>query len=219
VLLSRTGSASRFGHSRILGPTGVVKSLLASGNDPSCQRNGFAAGYHLRMRAVPPRIVVAVNASKSFVKSHLLSNRRPASSRLLGSRMGTRYRLQAHLACHFGLGPLQREWTCTSKLDPYRLAVVSRPRSSAVGLKDPYPSLHRPSEVCDIHLLESTDRTLSCYTVQHISRDSIVTMDYSYFSPPQQPYHHFMGISSNPYPHSGVDPDTIRSVVCSPTAA
>jgi hypothetical protein len=52
-----------------------------------------------------------------------------------------RYKLQAHLVRHFGLGPLQREWTCTSKLDPYRLAVILQPRSSAVGLKNRGPSL------------------------------------------------------------------------------
>jgi AP-1-like factor len=38
-------------------------------------------------------------------------------------------------------------------------------------------------------------------------------MDYSYFSAPPQPYHHFMGMSPNGFPHSGVDHDTIRSVV------
>ncbi|KAF1841353.1 uncharacterized protein K460DRAFT_293853 [Cucurbitaria berberidis CBS 394.84] len=38
-------------------------------------------------------------------------------------------------------------------------------------------------------------------------------MDYSYFSaPPQQPYHHFLGMPPSAFPHSGVDPDTIRSV-------
>lgn len=38
-------------------------------------------------------------------------------------------------------------------------------------------------------------------------------MDYTYFSAPQQPYHHFMGMASNHFAHSGVDPETIRSVV------
>ncbi|KAH7079349.1 hypothetical protein BKA63DRAFT_265147 [Paraphoma chrysanthemicola] len=34
-------------------------------------------------------------------------------------------------------------------------------------------------------------------------------MDYTYL---QQPYHHFMGMSSNGFAHTGVDPDAIRSV-------
>ncbi|CAO2657739.1 Nn.00g038650.m01.CDS01 [Neocucurbitaria sp. VM-36] len=37
-------------------------------------------------------------------------------------------------------------------------------------------------------------------------------MDYAYFSAAQQPYHHFVGMPSNPFPHSAVDPDTIGSV-------
>ncbi|KAH7381616.1 hypothetical protein BKA66DRAFT_120315 [Pyrenochaeta sp. MPI-SDFR-AT-0127] len=37
-------------------------------------------------------------------------------------------------------------------------------------------------------------------------------MDYAYFSAPQQPYHHYMGMPSNSFPHTGVDPDAIRSV-------
>jgi hypothetical protein len=63
-----------------------------------------------------------------------------------------RYKLQAHLVRHFGLGPLQREWTCTSKLDPYRLAVILQPRSSAVGLKNRGPSLR--AQVCDTLFIE-----------------------------------------------------------------
>jgi AP-1-like factor len=37
-------------------------------------------------------------------------------------------------------------------------------------------------------------------------------MDFSYFGAPQQPYNHFMNINSH-FPHTGVDLDTIRSVV------
>ncbi|KAF2741361.1 hypothetical protein EJ04DRAFT_507184 [Polyplosphaeria fusca] len=36
-------------------------------------------------------------------------------------------------------------------------------------------------------------------------------MDYTYFSAPQQPYH-FMGMPASGFPHTGVDPDTIRSI-------
>jgi AP-1-like factor len=38
-------------------------------------------------------------------------------------------------------------------------------------------------------------------------------MDFSYFSAPPQPYHRFMDITSNGFQHTGVDTDTIRSVV------
>jgi hypothetical protein len=38
-------------------------------------------------------------------------------------------------------------------------------------------------------------------------------MDYAYFSAPQQPYHHFMGMSSQGFPRIGVESDNIRSVV------
>ncbi|KAF2131891.1 hypothetical protein P153DRAFT_364369 [Dothidotthia symphoricarpi CBS 119687] len=42
-------------------------------------------------------------------------------------------------------------------------------------------------------------------------------MDYTYFSTQQQPqqqqpYHHYMDMASNPFPHTGVDPGTIRSI-------
>jgi hypothetical protein len=49
------------------------------------------------------------------------TKRPAASNRLLGSRLGRRYRLQAGLVGHFGVGATAAgEWTCTSKLDPYR---------------------------------------------------------------------------------------------------
>jgi len=41
-------------------------------------------------------------------------------------------------------------------------------------------------------------------------------MDYTaYFSaPPSQPFHGFMGMPpTSPFPHTGVDPDTVRSIV------
>ncbi|KAF2271188.1 hypothetical protein CC78DRAFT_506762 [Lojkania enalia] len=37
-------------------------------------------------------------------------------------------------------------------------------------------------------------------------------MDYTFYSAAPQPYHHFMGMPPSPYPHTGVDPDTIRSI-------
>lgn len=37
-------------------------------------------------------------------------------------------------------------------------------------------------------------------------------MEYAYYSAASQPYH-FMGMQPNPYPHTGVDSETIRSIV------
>lgn len=56
------------------------------------------------------------------------NSRRPVSSRLLGSRISMRYQLQAQLVHHFGLGPLQRVFTCTSELDPYHQAMIPDPQ-------------------------------------------------------------------------------------------
>jgi hypothetical protein len=38
-------------------------------------------------------------------------------------------------------------------------------------------------------------------------------MDFSYYGAPQQPYHHYVGVPPNPFPHSGIDPETAASVV------
>jgi len=53
-------------------------------------------------------------------------------------------------------------------------------------------------------------------TPQPRSANIIFAMDYSYFSAPQPPYHQFMGMSSHAFAHSGVEHDTIRSVVSIP---
>lgn len=60
-------------------------------------------------------------------------------------------------------------------------------------------------------LVKASSRRLTascCYTPDPTA------MDYSYFSAAPQPYH-FMGMPPNGFPHAGtgVDPETIRSIV------
>jgi hypothetical protein len=95
------------------------------------------------------------------------------------------------------------------------VAVILRARSSAVGLKARGPSLE-DQRFAIFYLAGSTEVSAYCIpdfvpSTAHC-RNISVAMDYSYFSAQQQPYH-FLGLSSDGFPHSGVDPETIRSVV------
>ena len=121
------------------------------------------------------------------------------------------------------MGSWQRERTCASKLDPYPRAGNIRPRSSAacqiIDISHPQDSLKFA-----ISPLLQQDGATSTTLLTRVKPISVQpprpppttshTMDYSYFSaPPQQAYHHFVGISSHPFPHTPVDADTIRSIV------
>jgi hypothetical protein len=49
-------------------------------------------------------MIVALATARSLVQSDRLSIRRATSDRVLGLGLNMRYRLQAHLVDHFGLG-------------------------------------------------------------------------------------------------------------------
>jgi hypothetical protein len=140
----------------------------------------------------------------------LVGSRNAASSCLLGSSMHTHYRLRAPLVGRFGAGAIPTGVDVHLSWIP-TVAVTSRPRSSAVGLKarGPSPRDHRFAILC----LAGSSTEQSALCVSNLAPVYVsVTMDYSYFGAQQQPYQ-FLGISPDGFPHTGVDPETIRSVV------
>jgi hypothetical protein len=122
--------------------------------------------------------------------------------------MHTHYRLRAQLVGHFGAGAIAAGVDVHLSLIP-TAAVTSRPRSSAVGLK-----ARGPRGIAGLrYFVEQEAVQNSQHSTHPLATVAVsATMDYAYFSAQQQPYQ-FLGMSSDGFPHTGVDPDTIRSVV------
>ena len=99
---------------------------------------------------------------------------------------------------------------------PYRPTVISdiRPRSSALTLMDRDLSVD-VLKVGILHLPGSKNWQQQ-RTTHSTSPPPTAAMDYGYFSAPQHS-HHFVGMSPHGFPHTGVESDTISSVVRVPT--
>jgi hypothetical protein len=97
--------------------------------------------------------------------------------------------------------------------NPYRLTVILGRDVQlgyiTVGIHPKVPEVCNNSSIKQQTIIKPS----ASRRTTHAQSAPTVAMDYSYFSAPPQPYHHFMGMSPNGFPHSGVDHDTIRSVV------